>query len=176
MHYRLSLLLVLTALLSLPVQAVRFSLFETDFEEEKKPWEEIQAQLPTYPNITQAIAFEVPSARPALFYVDPKSVVVGADGVVRYSLIAQSSGGTLNVSFEGLRCETREKKLYAFGRKDGSWSRNRFARWEALPSPTRDPQHNFLYTDFFCPQGAIVDSADEALSALHNGIHPRAKR
>lgn len=174
--YRFSLCILLASqLIALPVHAAGFSLFEADFEEEQKPWEEVQAQLPAYPDAAQAITFEVPSSRPAQFFVDPKSISVGADGVIRFSLIAKSTSGTLNVTYEGLRCETREKKLYAFGRKAGEWSRNRFAKWEALPVSARDPQHHHLADEFFCPDGSIVDSADEAISALISGIHPRAK-
>lgn len=175
--YRYSLWVLLAAqLLAAPAHAINFSLFESDFEEEKKPWDELQAQLPAYPNVSQALPFEVPPSRPAQFFIDPKSISVGADGVVRYTLITQSSSGSLQVSYEGIRCETREKKLYAFGRTTGEWSRNRFAKWQEIPSTTRDPQHNFLYNDFFCPESFIVDSPEEAVSALVNGIHPRAKR
>lgn len=174
---RLSLcIFLIVQLLGMPAYAAGFSLFEADFEEEKKSWEELQAQLPAYPDLAQAIAFEVPSARPTQFFIDPKSIAIGADGVVRYSLIAQSSSGSLSVSFEGIRCETREKKLYAFGRKAGDWSRNKFAKWEEIPGRARDPQHNFLYDDFFCPDASIVDTPKEAISALISGIHPRAKR
>lgn len=175
MLFRLPLLLLLLQLLGMPAYAAGFSLFESDFEEEKKPWDELQAQLPAYPDLTRAIAFEVPPSRPAQFFIDPKSIAIGTDGVVRYTLIAKSTSGTLNVSYEGIRCETREKKLYAFGRMEGDWSRNRFAKWEEIPGRARDPQHNFLYSDFFCPGSSIVDSADEAISALISGIHPRAK-
>ena len=112
---------------------------------------------------------------PRIIFIDPKSIVVSTDGVVRYSLIAKASSGALNVSHEGIRCETREKKLYAFGRPDGIWSRNRFAKWEEIPSFTRDPQHNLLYSDFFCPRADIVSNTQEAVSALERGINPRAE-
>ncbi len=159
----------------MPAYAGILGIFDTEFDEEKKPWEELQAQLPVYPDIAHALPFEVPSARPTQFFVDPKSIAVSTDGVVRYSLIAQSSSGVLNVSYEGIRCETREKKLYAFGRENNTWSRNRFAKWEAIASPTRDPQHSALYNDFFCPQADIVSTNKEAISALERGINPRAE-
>lgn len=157
-----------------PACAAGLGLFESDFDEEKKPWTELQAQLPAYPALAQALPFEVPAAGHAAFYIDPKSIVVSPDGVVRYSLIVKSARGALNVSHEGLRCETREKKLYAFGRPDNTWSRNKFAKWEEIPSPTRDPQHNALYGEFFCPQSEIVNNANEGISALIRGSHPRA--
>lgn len=176
MPLRLTLILLfLLQLLSWPAHAGLLGLFDDEFDAEKKPWEELQAKLPAYPNIKQVLPLEVASARPTQFFVDPKSIAVSEDGVVRYSLIAKSSSGVLNVSYEGIRCETREKKLYAFGRQDSAWSRNRFAKWEGI-LPSRNPQQNALYTDFFCPQGDIVRDAAEAISALERGIHPRAVR
>ena len=166
--------LSLLQLICMPVYAESWGFSESDFDEEKIPWEELQAQIPAYPEIAKAIRFEVSPAIRTQFFIDPKSVAVGADGVVRYTLIAQSSSGVLNVSYEGMRCETNEKKLYAFGRTDGTWSRNRYAKWAAI-SPTRDPQQNMLFNDFFCPLSIIVRDADEAVSALKNGINPRAR-
>lgn len=171
----LALLFLLQLLLSMPVHAGLLGIFDDEFDAEKKPWEELQAQLPVYPAIAQALPMEVASARPTLFFIDPKSIAVSEDGVVRYSLIAKSSSGVLNVSYEGIRCETREKKLYAFGRKDSAWSRNRFAKWEEI-RPSRNPPQNVLFTDFFCPQRDIVNNTQEAISALERGIHPRAER
>ena len=169
-------ILPLLQVICLPAHAGLLGIFDTEFDEEKKPWLEIQAQLPAYPNIAKALPFEVPAARPTQFFVDPSSISVSEDGVVRFSLIAKSSSGVLNVSYEGMRCETREKKLYAFGRKTGDWSRNRFAKWEEIPQTARDPQHNQLYSDFFCPQGDILGDTKEAISALERGINSRAQR
>lgn len=166
--------LSLLQLLCLPAYAAKSSFFEPDFDEDAKPWEEIQAQLPAYPNLAEAIAFEVSPALSAKFFIDPKSITVSADGVVRYSLIAQSSGGVLNVSYEGIRCETSDTKLYAIGRKENLWARNKYAKWEDISGSVKDPRH-VLYQDFFCPRGIIVDNANEAISALKNGIHPRAQ-
>lgn len=168
--------LLLSLLLSAaPAIAKKTDLFESDFDEEKKPWEEIQAQLPAFPSLSEAIPFEVPPIPATKFFIDPKSISVGNDGVVRFTLIAQSSSGALNISYEGIRCATEEKKLYAFGRQN-AWSRNRFAKWDGIPAFTRDPYHRLLYGDFFCPGDDIVNDAKEAIDALRNGIHPRAKR
>lgn len=38
---------------------------------------------------------------------------MGSDGIVRYVLVARSSAGTESVSFEGMRCATREVRIYA---------------------------------------------------------------
>ncbi len=150
--------------------------FEYDFDADNKPWKEVEAQLPAYPTTADAIPFFVSAATDNEFFIDPKSLSVGEDDTVRYTLIIKSVTGVLNVSFEGIRCGTREKKLYAFGRKDNTWSRNKYAKWEAIKFKDMNRQHHMLYDDFFCPNYLIVKNAAEALHALKVGIHPRAVR
>ena len=149
--------------------------FEGDFDDEK-PWQEIQAQLPAYPQLDQSLPFFVSAATDNQFFVDPKSISLGSDEVVRYTLIVKSPSGVLNVSFEGMRCGSHEKKLYAFGRADGTWSRNKYAQWGRIKYEERNRQHHMLYDDFFCPNGISVRDVNEAISALKRGNNPRADR
>jgi hypothetical protein len=168
--------LLLAAALALPsFTYAAWGDFDFEFDSEK-PWAELQAQLPPYPDLNKALPFFVSAATDNQFFVDPKSISVGDDGVVRYTLIVKSSEGALNVSFEGIRCSTNEKKLYAFGRTDRTWSRNRYAKWSAIQYEDRNRQHHMLYDDFFCPRGLIVRDAAEAVSALKRGINPRAEQ
>lgn len=150
--------------------------FDYDFDADNKPWKEVEAQLPAYPTPAEAIPFFVSAATDNSFFIDPKSLSVGEDDTVRYTLIIKSVAGVMNVSFEGIRCGTREKKLYAFGRPDGTWSRNKYAKWEAIKFKDVNRQHHMLYDDFFCPNYTIVKNAAEALNALKVGVHPRAIR
>lgn len=149
--------------------------FEYNFDDDSKPWREIQAQLPAYPDLKTALPFFVSAATDNKFFIDPKSISVGEDGIVRYTLIVQSPSGVLNVSFEGIRCATHEKKLYAFGREDNTWSRNRYAKWTPIKYEYLNRQHHVLYDDFFCPDAIIVKDANEAISALKRGLHSYAK-
>ncbi|MEW5944441.1 MAG: CNP1-like family protein [Pseudomonadota bacterium] len=165
-------LLVLLALVSFSADA-EWGQFEGDFDNEK-PWVELQAQLPASPREENLLPFFVSAVSDNRFFVDAPSISVGSDGVVRYTLVVKSDGGAVNVSFEGIRCGARERKLYAFGRADGSWSRARAAKWEAIRYQERNRQHHMLSDDFFCPGGMIVGSPQEAVEALRRGMHPRA--
>lgn len=163
--------------LGLPLAAwAGWGEFDHGFDDEQTPWQELQAQLPPYPNADTSIEFIVSGATDNRFFIDPKSISVGEDGVVRYSLIIRSPSGVNNVSFEGIRCSSHEKKLYAFGRADGTWSRNKYARWTPIKYEDRNRQHHMLYDDFFCPLGIIVKDTSEAIYALKRGMNPRAER
>jgi len=148
--------------------------FEEDFEADK-PWKEIEAQLPPYPKAESLLSFEVSNVIPLRYFVDSESIAPGADGVVRYSLVVRSPSGAENVTFEGIRCSTRESKLYAFGRRDNTWSRNRHAHWEPIAVGVRQTEHQLiLFRDFFCPERIMAASREEAARALRDGMHPRA--
>ncbi len=159
-------------LLALPLTAhAEWGKFEYEFDEEK-PWAEIEAQLPLYPKDENLLPLFVSAATDNKFFVDAASVSTGEDGVVRYTMIVKSVAGASNVSFEGIRCASRERKLYAFGRKEGSWSRARSAKWEAIRYQDRNRHHHMLYDDFFCPNGIIVKNPQEAVDLLKRGFRP----
>ena len=130
--------------------AAEWGRFESDFDDEKKPWAEIEAQLPAYPREENLLRFDAGSATANRFYIDASSLTVGPDGVVRYSLLIRASGGASNVSFEGIRCETREQKLYAVGRSDGKWTRARNPAWRAIEYKELNRHHGVLFAEFFC--------------------------
>lgn len=155
------------------VQAQQPSALDRDFDE--RPWEEQKQKLPGYPNDTNLKQIEIGPLTSFRFFVDTQSVNVGADGVVRFTLVARSDRGATNISFEGLRCKTQEKKLYAVGRSDGTWIPASNAAWTILGRQNVNPAQSVLYEDFFCPEGIVVSSTSEAIDALNNGGHQRAR-
>ena len=91
---------------------------EIDYEfDNEKPWVEIQAELPPYPQTENLLKFDAGPASDNSHYVDAPSISVGEDAVVRFTLVIKSPSGAMNVSYEGIRCQTAEKRTYAYGRK-----------------------------------------------------------
>lgn len=165
--------ILMLLVLSAPCAAFAAEWGQFDFEfENEKPWVEMQSSLPAYPQQENLLPFFVSAATDNRFYIDALSISVDKDAVVRYTLLVKSPEGAVNVSFEGIRCATREKRIYAFGRVDGSWSKARFSKWEAIQYADRNRQHHMLYDDFFCPSGLTVDSPEEAVKTLKHGALP----
>lgn len=122
-----------------------------DFDEDKKPWKEIEAKIPPYPTSESLLPFEASAASPHRFFLDAKSLSIGEDGVVRYTLVVKTAGGATNVSFEGMRCDTREQKYYAVGRADGTWARARKPEWRrVIQYQDTHLHHSVLIQDFLC--------------------------
>lgn len=144
--------------------------WDADFDEGKKSWREIQAQIPPYPKGENLVLVEAGSASLHRFYIDAHSVSLGEDGVTRYTVIVKTAGGATNVTFEGMRCETRERKLYALGRSDGSWVRARDPQWTRITFRELAPHHFALYRDYFCPERTLPTPPKQAVDALKRGV------
>lgn len=140
-----------------------------DYESQK--WQEIDVQLPAPPNDSTLQAFYVSAASRNQFFIDLATLAVDSDGVVRYVLLVTTPEGGRNVTFEGMRCETRGHRIYASGRRDGAWSKTRSDAWSRISEAYANRQHAALFLDYFCPGGAIVRDAAEAKAALRDGGH-----
>jgi hypothetical protein len=159
--------------LSLPASA-DWGSFDYDFDEGKTPWQEIEAQLPAAPKPENLREINVGAASPNRYLIDITSLSLGEDGVARYTIVARSPYGAETVNFEGMRCASAERKIYAFGRKNGSWSRNRYAKWEPVKLTAQIHHAKAMYEDFLCPDGVLAKGLDDVLRALKSGryAHP----
>jgi hypothetical protein len=149
-------------------------LFAAPFAEEfeEKPWQEVEVQLPPYPEETGFYSFYVSPTAENRFFVDIQTLSVGQDEVVRYILMVVSPSGAKNVSFEGMRCREKAYRIYALGRSDGTWSKTRHERWLPVPAAVSNRHHAALYAEFFCPGGSINYRVEEILKAIKKEGRP----
>jgi predicted small lipoprotein YifL len=130
-----------------------------------------QAQeLPPYPANERLMPFFVSSASEFKFFVDRASLAVGAERIVRYTLVARSASGAENITFEGMNCLTGEYIVYAVG-VQGKWL-GRTSDWRPIEPRSVQRWHNALQKEYFCPNNVPISSADEGRRALALGGHP----
>lgn len=86
--------------------------------------------------------------------------------MVRYTLIATSASDAKTISYEGIRCHSFERKLYAFGHANGTWSRSRRDQWEPISRHSTNNHHATLALEYFCDGRAIAGSASELVYRL----------
>lgn len=112
--------------LVLAVSAAHAQLAPVDPE-----WREAEAPPPPAFKQGGLIPLEMP--RSALrFGVDPASVSLGSDGIVRYVVVAASATGAVNGLYEGIRCDTAEFKVYARYNAGSGWTVAKESRWRPL--------------------------------------------
>jgi hypothetical protein len=127
-NFLLALVLALTASLA-PGQSV------ADADE----FREIAAPPPPTYHLEGLITVDMPSSPSLKFGVDPATLSIGSDGVVRYVMVAYSASGTVNAMYEGLRCASGEVKTYARSSELGHWTVVSAPQWRAIDKspPTR---------------------------------------
>jgi hypothetical protein len=86
----------------------------------------------------------------------------------------KTSGGATNVSREGMHCDTREYRLYANGRSDGTWAKTRTDAWRPIENKPVNRHHAALSKEYFCPNGGPILTAEKGREALRLGGNPHA--
>jgi len=160
-------LLPLAALLPLPA----FSANVDDEDSAKQATEATEIQFPPFPQTENLIPFVVSATADSKFMIDSESLSVTPDRTVYYTLVIVSSAGARNVSYEAIRCATAERRVYGFGRSDGSWSKARGDQWLRIQESTVYRQHAALFGEYFCTLGTSLRDADDARQILRSGGH-----
>jgi len=120
---------------------------------DRKPtWTEIQN--PTPPPLPQAgdiLPFDVSSMSRLSYGLDAKSLTVGEDGVVRFTVVIASPAGAHNIYYEGIRCDTYEWRLYAAANETGTdWDRTVNNDWQRIANSELNAYQSALYVDYMC--------------------------
>jgi hypothetical protein len=130
--------------------------------------EQPPTKFPAYPKAQDLIRFDTGPTSQFNFFVDRSSLSVGEDGVIRYIVVAKSTGAT-NVVYEGMRCQTRERKVYALGQPDGTWRGIAEPEWVRIAAPPEGLYALTLFRGYFCVGGTPIRSAAEGINALQRG-------
>ncbi len=119
-------------------------------------WQESVAPPPPAFDQNRLVPIEMPPYMTLKFGIDPQTIAITPDGIVRYVVVASSkSGGAVNAFYEGVRCKTGEAKSYA--RYSGNaWEPTKAPEWKRITDL------NSRYTWAIATQGVCRDSAPRA--------------
>ncbi len=143
--------------------------------EEDRPKEE-PLKLPPYPKQEHLARIDIGPPGSFEFFIDTQSVDLPAPDTIRYTMVAKSSAGATNITYEALRCKGRDRRLYALGRPDATWVPVRRSEWTPYSRTEYSQIHVILAQDYFCPNRQSVLTAQEAVSAVRQGGHPDVRR
>jgi hypothetical protein len=153
--------LLTTIFIALPASAQ-----QEDADGAPAVWQETAVTLPAAPIKENLLSFNPNASGTMKFALDAKSLTVEKDEVVRYTLVITSASGASNVSYEGIRCKTMEKKSYAFGQADNSWAVAKRDAWDAIADGRVNRQHITLAKDFFCDGSRVAGKAETIIERI----------
>lgn len=93
-------------------------------------WKEVEVPPPPPLRLEALVPIDVTGTVELRYAVDPQSVAIGGDGVVRYVVVATSRSGAVNAIYEGVRCDRAEYRVYA--RSSGQAWRAVETEWKSL--------------------------------------------
>jgi len=117
---------------------------------EGPPWQEELAALPPVPKEQDLQKIEIDRMGSFDVYVDPASISVGGDEVVRYTIVLASELGATNLFYEGIICSAEEYKTYAIGSLEAGFQKIEKPVWQAVRYNL--DFHYDLVNYYFCDQ------------------------
>jgi hypothetical protein len=142
--------------------------------QERELWKERPGDMPPWPEEGDLVEFTLDQPSPFRYYIDRRSLDVGSDGVVRFTLVAASASGARNVSFEGLRCTPRGAyKVYAYG-IGGQFKPVPGEDWQDIHTLPGGELYRELHGHFLCvPRAFTPRPKKDMVRALEGHISPR---
>ena len=138
---------------------------QTSYTDEKV-WTEAMAAPPASFSTEVLIPFEVFKASSLTYGIDPNTVTVGEDDVVRYVMVARSVSGALNVLYQGIRCATAETKTYGRLSDKGAWNTSPDAPWQELSFRGATRPAMILARQGVCEGRTVTGNAQKILATL----------
>jgi hypothetical protein len=118
------------------------------------------------------IALDMPPFVSLKVGVDPSTIVVSDDGVVRYVIVMTNATGSVNAVYEGIRCITDEVKTYARWTSSGTWSLASNPQWKAV-NDNMPSQHAKAFARQGGCQARLATSQTEIVNALKSSKRNR---
>ena len=103
--------------------------------------------------------------------VDPATISVGLDGIVRYVVVMTNTSGTVNAAFEGIRCVSDEVKTYARMGSSGEWAAVSDPQWKAV-NDNMPSRHAYAIARQGLCQARLATTTDEIIKALKERKSP----
>lgn len=95
-------------------------------------WQEDLGGRPPEFNVRRLIPIDMPTHVGVRMGIDPETLSIGKDGVVRYVVVATGSGGAQTVLYEAIRCATAQYRRLARYSPESGWTALAGSEWTAL--------------------------------------------
>jgi len=140
-------------------------------------WKERDAKPPATFRTDKLVPVDMPRYVSVQVGIDPDSMTVGEDGIVRYVVVAVSRSGNINAAFEGIWCRTGQVKVYARAGNDKVWDDETAPQWTALSGNQRSKHGLALARQGVCEgRSAAAHSAQAIIGKLRQSTSAGVQR
>jgi hypothetical protein len=158
--------ILLLALLAGAAAADEEEGWRQEYVPEAPAWKEQETELPAWPDAGRQLEVTVNQANfPFRVFIDPESLSIGEDRVLRYTVVVVSASGARNISYEGIRCSKRSYRRYAYGAGD-EWVPLAAEPWRPLLEEGMDSYRYVLYRDYLCDPANPYQNTGDVLQRI----------
>jgi hypothetical protein len=138
----------------------------SQFIDNDPDWKESAAPTPAALDMKRLVAFELTAISNFKWSIDPASIIITPESVVRYVVVAQSSSGAVNALYEGIYCKRQEVKTYAWHYASSGWAMQPQAEWRPLKNSGPSLHAFHLAKLGLCDGNAPISTPREAMLRL----------
>jgi hypothetical protein len=130
--------------------------------------ESIDEILPPPPSYSKdkLIPIEMPPYVTLKVGVDPETIAIAADGVLRYVVVMRNAAGSATAAYEGIHCAKGEVKTYARVNSDGAWVFVTQPQWRSLANNSGARHAQAIATQGGC-EGVNSGRREDVIKALN---------
>jgi hypothetical protein len=143
--------------------------FDVNSDVEEWQFQEDVVNLPDFPDFDKLKKVQIDASHGQLqYFIDPKSLKIGRDGVVLATVVITSGSGAKNILFEGYRCDTREYKTFAYGTTKNTFYELADSQWKRVmrTSGTAQDFRRELLAVYFCGADRLYLEPDEIVRLI----------
>ncbi len=130
-------------------------------------WKESDTPTPPAFSPNKLLPLDMPPYVSLRFGIDPATLTITTDGIVRYVVVATNASGSVSALYEGIRCATGEVKTYARAGGAGAWSIIQAPEWRGL-NDNQPSKHAWVFARQAACDGraAAASSAADIIRAM----------
>jgi len=129
-------------------------------------WQESEAPAPPAFNPEKLLPLDMPPYVTLKFGIDPATLSITPDGIVRYVVVARSDSGANTAFYEGILCAKGEVKSYARTQSDGQWRAVAKPQWRALNDNQPSPHARVFARQGACDGSTAASSVTDIVRAM----------
>jgi len=129
-------------------------------------WKESDAPAPPAFHPQDMLPLDMPRYVTLQFGIDPATISITPDGIVRYVVLARNNSGAISAFYEGILCAKGEVKRYARSQSDGQWRLAASPQWRTL-NDNQPSRHAWVFArQGACEGNTAASSVADIVRAL----------